>query len=201
MELRGIRRLRRLGLLVVFASMVLGAARGVGARPREHLLQAAQPGAPPAAANPATRPVGTIKTITGKTIVLTTDAGAEVTIEVQDDARLVRIAPGQKDLKDAAPIQLADLQPGDRILVRGKMADDGKAVVAASVIAMKQTDIAMKLSHERDEWQKHGAGERDRRSRRHDQDLDKRPRGCQRREYPCIEANRIAPIRAGLREV
>jgi hypothetical protein len=30
--------------------------------------------------------------------------------------------------------------------------------VAASVIAMKQTDIAMKQSHERDEWQKHGVG-------------------------------------------
>jgi hypothetical protein len=156
MELRGKRRPRRFGLIVVFASMVLGAARGVDARPRERLPQGAQPGA--LASNPATRPVGTIKTITGKAIVLTTDAGAEVTIQVQDDARLVRIAPGQKDLKDAAPIQLADLQPGDRILVRGKMADDGKTVLAASVIAMKQTDIAMKQSHERDEWQKHGVG-------------------------------------------
>jgi uncharacterized protein DUF5666 len=156
MELRGEWRVKRLKLIVVFACMVLGATRGVDARPREHLPPGAQQ--PPAAANTATRPVGTIKTVTGKTIVLTTDAGAEVTIQVQDDARLVRIAPGQKDLKDAAPIQLADLQPGDRILVRGKMADDGKTVVAASVIAMKQTDIAMKQSHERDEWQKHGVG-------------------------------------------
>jgi len=138
--------------------MVVGAARGVHARPPERPPQGAQQGAAPAAANPATRPVGTIKTITGKTIVLTTDAGAAVTIQVQDDARLVRIAPGQKDLKDAVSIQLADLQPGDRILVRGKMADDGKTVVAASVIAMKQTDIAMKQSHERDEWQKQGVG-------------------------------------------
>jgi len=158
MELRGRRRVRRFRLIVVFASMLLGAARGVDARPPEHLPPGAQQGAPPAATNPATRPVGTIKAITGKTIVLTTDAGAEVTIQVQDDARLMRIAPGQKDLKDAAPIQLADLQPGDRILVRGKLADDGKTIAAASVIAMKQTDIAMKQSHERDEWQKHGVG-------------------------------------------
>jgi len=156
MELRGKERLRRWRLIVVFASMVFGAARGVNARTPERLPQGAQQGAP--ASNPATRPVGTIKTITGKAIVLATDAGAEVTIQVQDDARLVRIAPGQKDLKDAALIQLADLQPGDRILVRGKMADDGKTIVAASVIAMKQTDIAMKQSHERDEWQKHGVG-------------------------------------------
>jgi len=156
MELRGKGRVRRLRLIVVFACMIFGAARGAGARTAERLPQGAQQGA--LASNPATRPVGTIKTITGRTIVLTTDARTEVTIQVQDDARLVRVAPGQKDLKDAAPIQLADLQPGDRILVRGKMADDGKTVMAASVIAMKQTDIAMKQSHERDEWQKHGVG-------------------------------------------
>jgi hypothetical protein len=38
------------------------------------------------------------------------------------------------------------------------MAEDGKTVIAASVIAMKQTDIATKQAHERDEWQKHGVG-------------------------------------------
>src|SRR5580704_2535372 len=150
MEMWETGRLGRLRVIAVFVGVGLGAAYGVNATAG----QAAQQAAP----NPAARPVGTIKTITGKTIVLTSDAGAEVTIQVQDDARLVRIAPGQKDLKDASPIQLADLQPGDRILVRGKMAEDGKTVVAASVIAMKQTDIAMKQSHERDEWQKHGVG-------------------------------------------
>jgi hypothetical protein len=156
MELRGRRRVRRFRLMVVFASMVLGAAPGLDARPPEHLPPGAQQGAP--ASNPATRPVGTIKTMNGRTIVLTTDAKADVTIQVQEDARLVRIAPGQTDLKDAAPIQLQDLLPGDRILVRGKMAEDGKTVIAASVIAMKQTDIAMKQAHEREEWQRHGVG-------------------------------------------
>jgi hypothetical protein len=156
MDLRGKRRVRRLRLLVVFASMVLGGARGVDARPAGSPPQGAQQGA--LASNPATRPVGTIKTINGRTIVLTTDAKADVTIQVQDDARLVRIAPGQTDLKDAAPMQLQDLLPGDRILVRGKMAEDGKTVIAASVIAMKQTDIATKQAHEREEWQRHGVG-------------------------------------------
>ena len=156
MELRGKWRVRRLRLIVVFVCMMLGLACGVDARTAASLPQGAQQGAPPS--NPATRPAGTIKTINGRTIVLTTDAKADVTIQVQDDARLVRIAPGQTDLKDAAPIQLQDLLPGDRILVRGKMADDGKTVIAASVIAMKQTDIATKQAHERDEWQKHGVG-------------------------------------------
>jgi hypothetical protein len=89
---------------------------------------------------------------------MTTDVGCDVTVQVQDSTKLVRIAPGQKDLKDATPIQLAEIQPGDRILVRGKLADDGKSVVAASVMAMKKADIAEKQSREREEWQKHGFG-------------------------------------------
>jgi Domain of unknown function (DUF5666) len=109
--------------------------------------------------NPAVvRPVGAIKSISGNTITLTTDAGADLSVLIQDNTKFLRIAPGQKDLKDAATILLTDLQTGDRILVRGKLADDGKTVLAASVIAMKKADVAEKQSHEREEWQKHGLG-------------------------------------------
>jgi hypothetical protein len=112
---------------------------------------------PPSAQTPAAaKPVGTIKSISGNTITLTTDAGSDVTVQVQDAAKLVRVAPGQKDLKDATPIQLQDLQVGDRILVLGKLADDGKSVLARSVVAMKQADVAQKQAHEREEWQRHG---------------------------------------------
>src|SRR4249919_3901625 len=73
-------RLRRLRLMVVSVCVGLGAASGANARMASDLADAAQQSAPAAAPNPATRPVGTIKTISGKTIVLTTDAGTEVTI-------------------------------------------------------------------------------------------------------------------------
>lgn len=151
-------RHRRLRLMVVSVCVGFGAAYGANARAALDLAAAEQQSAPSAAPNPATRPVGTIKTISGKTIVLTTDAGNEVTIQVQDDARLLRIEPGEKDLKNAAPLQLTDLQTGDRILIRGKFADDGKTLLAASVIAMKSADIAAKQTHERAEWQIHGVG-------------------------------------------
>jgi len=156
MERREKGRHRRLRLMVVGVCVGLGAACGVHGRTALDL--AAQQTAPSSAPNPATRPVGTIKSISGKTIVLTTDAGNEVTIQVQDDARLLRIEPGEKDLKNAAPLQLTDLQTGDRILLRGKFADDGKTLFAASVIAMKSADIAAKQAHERAEWQMHGVG-------------------------------------------
>jgi hypothetical protein len=61
-------------------------------------------------------------------------------------------------LKDAQTIALTDLQVGDRILVRGKAADDNKTFSATSIIAMKKADIAEKQSRERDEWQKSGVG-------------------------------------------
>ena len=117
----------------------------------------AQAGQQPSSQTPAAaRSVGTIKSISGNAITLTTDTGGDVTVQVQDATKLVRIAPGQKDLKEATPIQLADVQPGDRILVRGKLAEDGKSVLAVSVIAMKKADIAEKQSRDSEEWQRHG---------------------------------------------
>jgi len=102
--------------------------------------------------------LGTITSISGNSLILSSDAGVELTVGVRDSTKIVRIAPGQKDLKDAQPIALADLQIGDRILVRGTPGDDNKTFSATSIIAMKKADIAEKQSHERDEWQKSGVG-------------------------------------------
>jgi hypothetical protein len=104
------------------------------------------------------KPVGTVKAVAGNAITLTTDAGATVTVVVGDSTRMVRTAPGQKDLKDASPAQLQDVQVGDRVLARGKPSSDGSSVLATSVIVMKAADIAAKQQQERDDWQKRGIG-------------------------------------------
>ena len=57
----------------------------------------------------AVKPVGTIKAISGNTITLAPDAGAEVAVHVDPTARIVRVEPGQKDLKNATPMQLLSL--------------------------------------------------------------------------------------------
>jgi len=139
---------------LLIAAISLSLSAGSAERPRAGQPQSGQQ--PPAQVSSGARPVGTIKSISGNTIILTTDGGTDVVVQIQEAAKLVRIAPGQKDLKDATPIQLTDLQPGDRIVVRGKLTDDGKSVVAASVIAMKKADIAEKQSREREEWQRRG---------------------------------------------
>lgn len=124
------------------------------------VLRAAALGAPAASAQApnAARPVGTLKSISGNNIVLSTDAGGDVTVVVQEGARLLRVEPGQKDLKEAVPISLQELLPGDRILVRGQLAPDGKTVLASAVIAMKKASITEKQTREREEWRRQGVG-------------------------------------------
>jgi hypothetical protein len=134
-------------------AICLATAAIAGALSRTAVL-GAQGAAPQAS---AARPVGTIKSISGNnTIVLTTDAGNDVTILVQEGAKVLRVEPGQKDLKEAAPMQLQELLAGDRILVRGQLAADGKTVLATSVIAMKKADIAERQAREREDWVRRG---------------------------------------------
>jgi co-chaperonin GroES (HSP10) len=122
------------------------------------LLASAQMGTQTAAVPKAPASVGTIETISGNTLAVTADGGAQTKVLVPPEAKLLRVPPGSKDLKEAVPIQLSDLQVGDRILVRGKPGADPTSYVATSVIAMKKGDIAEKQSHEREEWQRHGIG-------------------------------------------
>jgi hypothetical protein len=102
--------------------------------------------------------LGTIKSITADTLTLTTDSGTELKIQLPADVKAVRVPPGAKDLKEATAIQITDLQPGDRILVRTKPGADGSSLVAASIVAMSKTDIAAKQQKEREDWQRHGIG-------------------------------------------
>jgi hypothetical protein len=102
--------------------------------------------------------VGTIKAITDSGITLTADSGEEYKVSFSDTARILRVAPGQKDLKSATPLQKSDLQVGDRILVRGRPAGDPHSLTAAAVIVMKQSDVTAKQEKDREDWQKRGVG-------------------------------------------
>ena len=120
--------------------------------------QAGAPNAQQAGAPKKTRVVGVIKSVSGNTVTLTTDAGADISITIQPTTRLMRTAPGQADLKTATAIQLSEVQVGDRMLVGGMPADDGKSVTATTAVIMKKSDVAEKQQHDREEWQKNGVG-------------------------------------------
>src|SRR5438270_1529113 len=145
----------RLGACVFAATAI--ALAGVPA----HLITRAEAKPQPLqpTAQSATKQVlGAIQAINGNTIALEPDAGPAIEVLVQGSARILRVAPGQIDLKNATAIQLADLQVGDRILVRATSSADGKSLAAATLIVMKRTDVEAKQQQEREDWQKRGIG-------------------------------------------
>jgi hypothetical protein len=102
--------------------------------------------------------VGAIKSIVGNTVTITTDSGATATVNVQPATKIVRVEPGQTDLKNAVPLELKDLQVGDRVLVRWKASATAQPVNAMGIIVMKRADVDAKQQHEREDWQKRSVG-------------------------------------------
>lgn len=109
--------------------------------------------AAPPTAGVVTR-LGSIRSITESGLSVATDLGSEVTVKLQPGAHLYRLTPGQSDLKVATPMQRTDLQVGDRVLVRGRVENDGVTVDAGAVFAMKQQDIAQRRQQEMLDWQR-----------------------------------------------
>jgi len=106
--------------------------------------------------------VGTIKSIQADSITVATESGGQgdIVAKLTGSTKILRVPPGEKDLKNANALQPQDLQTGDRVLVRGQASTngDGHTITALSVIVMKQADVAAKQQHDRDDWQKRGVG-------------------------------------------
>jgi hypothetical protein len=107
-------------------------------------------------ASTASRRIGAVKAINGTVITLTPDSGPDLSVTVQATTRILRIAPGEKDLKSATPIQLQDLQIGDRILVAGKASDDNLSLAASTLVVMKHSDLEARHQQDLQDWQKRG---------------------------------------------
>jgi hypothetical protein len=114
---------------------------------------------PPAGnSSQAARAVGTVKSRQSDLLIVTPDEGAEITASLGSSTKILRIPPGENDLLHATPISSQDLQPGDRVLVRGQNTADGKSIAARVVVVMKQADVRAKQERDRLDWQKRGVG-------------------------------------------
>ena len=109
---------------------------------------------------PIAKRIGTIKGIKGSNLILATSSGPEVTVSVQPTARILRLAPGDTDLKNATPLQMGELQTGDTVRVRGTASDDGKTLSALEVIVITRAAVAAAGDQVRQDWQKRGMGGR-----------------------------------------
>ncbi|HET6178061.1 MAG TPA: hypothetical protein VFE61_14075 [Candidatus Sulfotelmatobacter sp.] len=141
--------------LVTFLCTVIGTAAAV---PSPANFSAAA-GQTSDAAQPAiAKSIGTIKAINGNRITLSPQSGPEIAVTVAESARILRLAPGEKDLKSATPISVQDLQVGDAIRVRGPGAADAKSINALEVILITRSAVAAVGDQIRQDWQKRGLG-------------------------------------------
>jgi hypothetical protein len=100
--------------------------------------------------------IGTIKEINGSTLTLASTSGPEVSVTVQPAARILRLAPGEKDLKNATPLGVQELHVGDTVRVRGSGSADGNSIAALEVIVITQAAVAAVSDQIRQDWQKRG---------------------------------------------
>lgn len=104
--------------------------------------------------------IGTIKAISGGTLTLSPSGGPDIAVTVAPNARILRLAPGEKDLKTATQIQVQDLQVGDTARVRGSASPDGTSINALEVIVITRAAVAAVSDQIRQDWQKRGVGGR-----------------------------------------
>lgn len=119
------------------------------ARPRPAAQAAAQ-------TNPG-HVVGSVSTISGSTLSVKTDTGVMYAVTIPQSAKLMRVAPGDKDLSKAQAIAAGDVGVGDRVLVR-LAAGGASPFTAVSVIDIPHAAIVAKQREEQMEWQTHGVG-------------------------------------------
>jgi hypothetical protein len=139
--------------LAVWAALV--AAFSVS---RPWMLACAQESQPGAAAASAVTKIGAVKSINGSALVLKVDGGVDLNVTVQDSTRILRLAPGQSDLKSATPVKLDEVQVGDRMMVRGAAGNTADSILATRIVVMKQTDVAQQQQQQLQDWQKRGVG-------------------------------------------
>jgi hypothetical protein len=105
---------------------------------------------------PARRVVGEVQSATASQVVLKTDSGETVNVNVDPATVYWRVPPGETDLKKAEKITAADVSTGDRVLARPRPGTDIASAPAGTIVVMSKSDLAKKHEADRAEWQKRG---------------------------------------------
>jgi len=111
-----------------------------------------------APSSPSIRPIGVITKLQAGSVTLHTDAGPDLLVEIGDGVSFLRVAPGATNLNTATKITVTDINSGDRVLVRGRVSEDQKSIIATAVIVMTKSDLASARDAERLDWQRRGIG-------------------------------------------
>ncbi|HYO62427.1 MAG TPA: hypothetical protein VER08_02105 [Pyrinomonadaceae bacterium] len=101
--------------------------------------------------------VGDVKEIDAARAWLKLSTGAgEFTVQLAAATRYVRLTPGETNIEKGEAITAADVNVGDRVMARGRVAAEQKSVPARVLIVMKKEELARKTERERAEWRRRG---------------------------------------------
>ena len=105
-----------------------------------------------------TRITGTVSAVKAaeKEVVIHSDKGDTVTLATTERSFVLRMPPGETDIKKAQKIALSDLSAGDRLVASGQMSADQKTLEAHTILIMTKSDIAEIHQKEQEDWQKRG---------------------------------------------
>ena len=122
-------------------------------------IMIAQGASAQAPAAPRNRVIGVVTAVdpSSSLVSIKTDAGDVYAVTAGAETKLLRLAPGERDLTKAQAIQFTEISVGDRVLAQGPVKDAEKTLEAVRIIDMSQADIAKKNLEEQSEWHKRGA--------------------------------------------
>jgi hypothetical protein len=100
------------------------------------------------------RQSGTVKSVDGTTLTLTTATGGTATVTVPAEAKVLSVPADKPSLTNATPATFADISVGDKVLASGAAGDAAGSLTAVRVILMKSSDIEAKHQAEQMEWQR-----------------------------------------------
>ncbi len=105
-----------------------------------------------------TRVLGEVTSIdsVANRMTVKTDAGATVTVILNEATKYMRIPAGETSTNKATPIAAADIKVSDRVYVPGRISEDGQTIPARSVYMMARAEITEKNERERAEWRRRG---------------------------------------------
>jgi hypothetical protein len=89
-------------------------------------------------------------------LTVKTDVGGLVEVRADEKTAFMKARPGSRTLNDAIPARLEDIAVGDRVLARGRLAQDKASLAARQIVMMTRSDINEKQDSERAEWRRRG---------------------------------------------
>jgi len=101
------------------------------------------------------RVVGSIASIQAGSgeFMIRTDAGKTLAARLLENANVLRVQPGEKDMSKAAKVTLNEVTAGDRVIARGAVSEEaGGYILVSTLVVMSRGAITEEQARQQLEW-------------------------------------------------